>query len=148
MDVCLECRAGRDGGESLPPLRNHPVCPAARPRLEPFGDHAVEDAQTNRRAGSTARFRSHEGEHHRAGPDGESGAHVGGRPVGALSLVRRHVAVARLAVSHFAGRGRIVDEHAQRLRLLSCFVFLLGDEPDVGGNTGMAGVTGEHYELY
>ena len=97
---------------------------------------------------STASFRSHEGEYHRASIYGESGTHVDRRAVGTLSLICSDVAVARLVACHVIGRGRAVDEHAQRLCLLGCFVFLSGDELDVCGTTSMEGIAGEHYGIY
>ena len=93
-------------------------------------------------------FGATKGEYHRTSPDGESGAHADRRAVGILPLICCDVAAARLVAGHFIGRGRAVDEYAQRLCLLGCFVFLSGDELDVGGHTGMESVAGEHYEIY
>lgn len=58
------------------------------------------------------------------------------------------VAVARLAADDLVGRGGPLCRHVQRLCVLGGFSLLPGDEPDVGGYSGMAGVEGEYYGLY
>lgn len=46
------------------------------------------------------------------------------------------------------GEAGLSARHVQRLCVLGGFSLLPGDEPDVGGYSGMAGVEGEYYGLY